>query len=98
MSIVRAIRTGSASMTLASDYTHRMTELNNLYRGYTGPAFAIRFPMWSWRSAAYAEAKFSLIFRSSKAFDKLMQQSETALGEAFVSGEMEVEGDLFSAL
>jgi cyclopropane-fatty-acyl-phospholipid synthase len=35
--------------------------------------------------------------KSEKAFDKLMRPSETALGEAFISGELDVEGDIFSA-
>ena len=35
--------------------------------------------------------------RSQKTFDKLMRPSETGLGEAFISGDLDVEGDIFSA-
>lgn len=46
---------------------------------------------------ACGQPVFSLIFRNSESFDKLMQPSETGLGEAFISGELDVEGDIFAA-
>jgi cyclopropane-fatty-acyl-phospholipid synthase len=84
-------------MSLASDYSRRIHLLNELFRSYAGPAFAVRFPFCSWYSAASRQATFSLILRSSESFDKLLQPSETALGEAFISGELDVEGDIYSA-
>jgi cyclopropane-fatty-acyl-phospholipid synthase len=85
-------------MALASAFSHRNDILNELFRGYAGPAFAIHFPLWSWHSAAQEEPVFSLRLRSPQSFKKLLQYpSETVLGEGFVSGELDVEGDLFSA-
>jgi cyclopropane-fatty-acyl-phospholipid synthase len=84
-------------MALAYTYLHQIKLLDNIFRGYVGPAFTIRFPMWSWRSTDSVRPVFGLVIRSSETFDKLMQASETALGEAFVSGEIDVEGDIFSA-
>jgi len=83
-------------MTLASDYSHRIHQLNNLFRDYDGPVFAIRFPMWTWHSAASGQKVFSLIVRNPEVFDRLLRPSETALGEAFISNELDVEGDIFS--
>lgn len=84
-------------MSLASDYSHRIDLLNTLFHGYAGPAFTIRFPMWTWHCEKSHQPVFSLVFRSSETFDKLLQPSETSLGEAFVSGALDVEGDIFSA-
>src|SRR5215469_9773735 len=85
-------------MSLAIAYSHRAELLNHLFHGYTGPAFAVRFPMWSWHSRPSIEPAFSLVFRSFEAAEELLlNSSETNLGEAFVSGELDVEGDIFSA-
>lgn len=84
-------------MSLASDYSRRINLLNNLFHGYAGPAFTIRFPMWTWHSVSSGQPVFSLVFSNSDIFDKLLKPSETSLGEAFVSGELDVDGDMFSA-
>lgn len=84
-------------MSLACTYSHRINQLNDHFCDYAGPAFAIRFPAWSWRSAPSRQPRFTLVFRDPETFDKLMRPSETGLGEAFISGELDVEGDLFSA-
>jgi cyclopropane-fatty-acyl-phospholipid synthase len=85
-------------MPLASACFRCIHLLNNLFLGYAGPAFAIHFPFWSWQSNPSAPPVFALKLRSDHAFEKLLQSpSETALGECFVSGELDVEGDLFSA-
>ena len=83
-------------MTLASDYSLRIHQLNNLFHDYDGPPFSVRFPILSWHSAQSRDTVFSLVIRRPEAFDRLMRPSETALGEAFVSKEMDVEGDIFS--
>ena len=83
-------------MSIGSDYSHRIRLLNELFRGYTGPAFAIRFPLWTWHSAASRQPVFSLVFRRQEAIEELLQPSETALGEAFISGDLDVEGDIFA--
>lgn len=85
-------------MSLADVYSHRIKQFNSLFLGYVGPAFDIHLPAWSWRTSPSAKPIFSLIFRSSETVDRLLPNpSETALGEAFISGEIEVKGDIFSA-
>lgn len=85
-------------MSLAIAYSHRADLLNHLFHGYAGPPFAVRFPLWTWHSRFSAEPAFTLVFRSFEAAESLLlNSSETALGEAFVSGELDVEGDIFSA-
>ncbi|MGH9562266.1 MAG: SAM-dependent methyltransferase, partial [Terracidiphilus sp.] len=74
-----------------------MRRLDRFFLGYDGPPFVIRFPEWSWHSDALQQPVFSLVFRRSQTFDKLIQPSETGLAEAFVSGDLEVRGDIFCA-
>ncbi len=84
------------TMALASDYSRCIKQLDSVFSGYDGPCFAVRLPLWSWHSSP-GNARFTLVIRSQKAFDKLMRPSETALGEAYISGDLDVEGDIFSA-
>ena len=88
---------GCLGMSLACTDPHSIELLNNLFLGYGGPPFTIRFPSWSWNSAASQQPIFSLIFRDSKTLEKLMRPSETVVGEAFISGELDIDGDIFSA-
>lgn len=83
-------------MSIASDYSRRIRLLNKLFRGYDGPAFAVRCPLGTWHSTASRQPVFSLRFRSLDAIDGLIQPSETALGEAYISGDLDVEGDIFA--
>lgn len=83
-------------MSIASDYSRRVRLLNKLFLGYSGPPFAIRFPLWTWHSAASRQPVFSLVLRRMDALDGLLQPSEATLGEAFISGDLDVEGDIFS--
>lgn len=73
--------------------------LNAVFREYKGPAFAIRFwddSMW------YSEAEdvgFRICLRSQDAWEALSTTpDEVTLGEKYIKGEIEVEGDLFLAL
>ena len=73
--------------------------LNAVFREYKGPAFAIRFwddSMW------YSEAEdvgFRIGLRTQGAWEALSTASdEVTLGEKYIKGEIEVEGDLFLAL
>ena len=85
-------------MSLASIYSRRTRLLNHLFLGYTGPPFYIRVPSWSWRSTPSSNPAFTLIFTSPEALNTLLQNpTEIGLGEAFVSGRLDVEGDIFSA-
>jgi cyclopropane-fatty-acyl-phospholipid synthase len=93
----RVARVGRSAMSLADVYSYRIKLFNNMFLGYVGPAFDIQLPSWSWRSAS-SEPIFSLIFRSSETIDRLfLNASEAALGEAFISGDLDVKGDIFSA-
>lgn len=83
-------------MALASEYSHRMNQLTSLFEDFHGPTFAIRCPRWSWYSSRSVDAVFTLVVKNPETFEKLMRPSETALGEAFISGELDVGGDLFS--
>jgi cyclopropane-fatty-acyl-phospholipid synthase len=83
-------------VSIASDYSRCIRLLNELFRGYNGPAFAIHFPLGTWHSAGSRQPAFSLGFRSLEAIGGLVQPSESALGEAFISGDLDVEGDIFA--
>ncbi|MFP5276161.1 MAG: class I SAM-dependent methyltransferase [Acidobacteriota bacterium] len=75
------------------------TVFGHLFRNYDGPAFAVR--LWdnsTWRMAADAEPVFTLVLREPEALAALVAHpSEITMGEAFVRGDLDVEGDLFSA-
>lgn len=71
--------------------------LGELFRDYDGPPFAIR--LWdgsAWRSPGDAAPACTLVLNSEKALQSLaLEGSQIALGEAYVHGELDVEGDLF---
>ena len=84
-------------MSLALVFSERTRVLNALFLGYSGPPFAICVPTWTWHSTPSAKPIFSLIFKTPEALRVLMESpTEITLGEAFISGELDVEGDLFS--
>jgi hypothetical protein len=63
-------------MTLASEYTHRIHQLDTLFKDYGGPAFAIRCPMWNWHSPESGDAAFSVVTKNPNALEKLRHPSE----------------------
>jgi cyclopropane-fatty-acyl-phospholipid synthase len=73
--------------------------LNAAFRNYTGPSFAIKF--WD-DSVWYSEAEdfsFRLLLRTDDAWRALSSTpDEVSLGGKYVTGEIDVEGDLFMAL
>ena len=75
------------------------TQLNHIFDNYTGPGFAIRF--WdgsSWFSRG-ANAAFGICLRTEAAWRSLRKSpDDVALGERYIDGEIEVEGDLYLAL
>jgi len=78
--------------------TQRITLLQSLFEQYTGPAFSIRlWDGWSWTSSERERPVCTIVFNSSGALQSLfLRPSEITLGEAFLSKEIDVEGDLFS--
>lgn len=73
-------------------------ELEEIFKGYQGPAFSIL--LWDgrrWRSPGTGSTACTIVFRSADALRSLIvQASEVTLGEAFLSKAIDVEGDIFS--
>jgi cyclopropane-fatty-acyl-phospholipid synthase len=69
-----------------------------LFRGYDGPAFAIR--LWDgfvWSSSPAAAPACTIVVHSPAALRSLLlDPSQLTLGEAFLYKQIDVEGDLFS--
>jgi cyclopropane-fatty-acyl-phospholipid synthase len=72
--------------------------LRKLFEGYGGPAFAIRlWDGWRWCSTVNGEPACTILVENPKALAALIARpNEIALGEAFIRGDLDVEGDLFS--
>lgn len=80
--------------------THRQRRriLDALFAHYEGPAFLIRFwDGWSWGSDSNRAIACTLVVRSPQALHALIAEpNEISLGEEFVHGGLDVEGDIFS--
>jgi len=76
------------------------TTLDQLFRGYQGPPFAVRlWNGWRWSSSPgdASNPACTMVFASPRALRSLLlHPSQVALGEAFLDKEIDVEGDLFS--
>ena len=80
------------------DAARRAATLDDLFRGYEGPAFGIRlWDGWSWASAVDRRFECTVVLKNPKALRTLIASpSEITLGEAFIHGELDVEGDIFA--
>jgi cyclopropane-fatty-acyl-phospholipid synthase len=80
------------------DQSPRTTALNALFEKYNGPAFRIRlWDGWHWQSSDSGRPVCTIVVHSIDALLSLVDRpSEVTLGEAFISKEIDVEGDLFS--
>jgi cyclopropane-fatty-acyl-phospholipid synthase len=69
-----------------------------LFDGYDGPVFSVRFwDGWTWCSSASGRPECTIVLNNANALRKLsVAPSEIALGKAFIHGDVDVEGDLFS--
>jgi len=76
----------------------RIALLQVLFETYAGPAFSIRlWDGWCWISSEREKPLCTIVFNSAGALRSLfIRPSEITLGEAFLSKEIDVEGDLFS--
>ena len=77
----------------------RAAILRSVFQQYQGTAFAIRFwDGWQWSSSASERAACTIVITTPDALSTLIARpNEVSLGEAFVRGDLDVEGDLFSA-
>ena len=84
-------------MTVTTADEQREKLLSSLFDGYEGPVFAVR--LWDnrrWQSAA-GEAKCTIVVNSANALRSLVfRPSEVTLGKAFLTKDIDVEGDIFS--
>lgn len=84
-------------MPLTDIYAARAKSLDAVFHGYAGPPFCIRVPGWSWRSASSSDPAFALNFKTPEALALVLRNpSEMELAEAFISGRLDVEGDLYA--
>lgn len=76
----------------------RSQMFDTLFEKYNGPAFAVR--LWDgeqWHSPGSEKPSCTIVFASPGALHSMaVNPGEVALGEAFLSKEIDVEGDLFS--
>ena len=73
-------------------------QLTSLFKGYDGQAFSIR--LWDGRqwNSPQGRSECTLVIRSPEALASTCGSAdEVTLGEAFIHGDLDVEGDLFSA-
>ncbi|HEV2326328.1 MAG TPA: cyclopropane-fatty-acyl-phospholipid synthase family protein [Terracidiphilus sp.] len=73
--------------------------LDELFQGYEGPQFAVRlWDGWEWACRTDGAPACTMVLADPAALTALLAKpNELTLGDAFISGALEVEGDLFSA-
>ena len=83
---------------LTATASERTRIFQSFFSGYHGPAFSIRlWDGWQWANTADAAPRCTVVFNSPARLQALIvRPSEITLGEAFLSGAIDVEGDLFS--
>lgn len=84
------------TLAIANEYRERL--LGSLFDGYVGPPFAVRFwDGWLWRQTPGDNADCTIVVNSAEALQSLLlRPSEVTLGEAFLTKNIDVEGDIFS--
>jgi cyclopropane-fatty-acyl-phospholipid synthase len=86
-------------MALIETYTKGTAFLNALFRDYHAAPFWIQTPNWHWASSPNSVPAFMLRFRSSEGLESLFRNpTQVALGEAFIRGDVDIEGDIYSAV
>ncbi|MGA3135804.1 MAG: cyclopropane-fatty-acyl-phospholipid synthase family protein [Terracidiphilus sp.] len=79
--------------------SQRTTAFNSLFQGYEGPPFAVRlWDGWRWSSGENQEPACTFVLEKPEVLGSFIAEpTEITLGEAFIHGDLDVEGDLFSA-
>jgi cyclopropane-fatty-acyl-phospholipid synthase len=81
------------------DTTRAVQLLSRVFAGLTVP---LVFRLWDGTAAhvgAPGECDFTVVFRSREVFGRLMRHpTSLAFGEAFIEGDIDIEGDLFAAM
>lgn len=86
-------------MPLAEIYSRRTAFLNTLFRDYHAVPFLIQTPNWHWASSPNASPVFTLRFKTTERLESLLgHPAQVALGEAFIRGDIDIEGDIYSAV
>jgi cyclopropane-fatty-acyl-phospholipid synthase len=81
---------------LSSNPTHH---LDVFFRDYQQAPFLLRTPEWEWRSSRHHLPVFTLILTNQLILETLLHHpNEVTLGEAFIHGDLKVEGDIYAAL
>lgn len=85
-------------MPSTSDHAYRTKVFNELFRDFDETIFAVRSADgWYWASSTEQAPQCTLVFKTAAAWHALMEDpTERTLGEAFIDGELDVEGDLFA--
>lgn len=78
--------------------TFRAEALNAQFHGYEGPAFSVRlWDGWTWSSSPSRKPECILVLNNPRTLGSLIASpNEITLGEAFIHGDLDVEGDVFS--
>lgn len=76
----------------------RAVRLDALFEGYAGVPFAVRlWDGWRWSWQGRRDPRCTVVFHSPAALAALMTMpSEITMGEAYLKGEIDIEGDMFS--
>jgi cyclopropane-fatty-acyl-phospholipid synthase len=85
-------------MQSASDHAWRTKIFNDLFRDFHETSFAVRSADgWTWFSSPDKTPECTLIFQNAAAWQALMEDpTERTLGEAYIHGDLDIEGDLFA--
>ena len=77
----------------------RTKMLEEVFTGYGGIPFGVRlWDGWTWNSSPKHASKCTLVFHSPRSLRGLIARpSEITVGESFLTGDMDVEGDIFAA-
>jgi cyclopropane-fatty-acyl-phospholipid synthase len=69
------------------------------FSDYYGTPFCVRlWDGWHWKREAAGEPQCTLVFNSPRSLEAMLARpSEVTLGDAFLKGDLDVEGDLFAA-